>query len=780
MPEQTSRLPRLFETESAHLLLRAVAQPLNVQVTYLDSRGARYSEPQEDSAFCRLVKTTDEGKRRCRDCEMRLLLAAENHIGDILVETCHAGLPSIATVVGRDSGTTTGVLFLQFLNDKPDAGQWRAFLALGRELDLKPERVAEAVNSMPIVPLQKVKEAADALSRVARELRCAADREELVYQIGGAILNSPSLDRALQDISGNMVRILGDDINFGIFVLDRLSRELVLRAGHGKGPNGEDVSNAIARGFSLDMKTGLVGWVASNKATKYCPNVRDREVASIYRQIREYTQSEFDVPLVYQDTLVGVINVESPRLDGLSEGERNKVEVIARYAAAAIAFTENLNTLSRFTHVLHKCEGEDQVVKTLLQAATAQSGLSFNRAAYFDLSKSGPLLTGRFAIGEKSADDARTEWARLTKEPDSIENIYLRSEQGWVSTFLDRNFDKVVVAVRDLTEDAVPRAIATGRGVKASGKDGNLVNVLNDRSVDNKLLGYFETRECVVVPVLPDDGGAVCGVVYADNAFSARAISDCDIAILELLARQCASLFGLVNQRRVTVAQVKKREMATSERFGHTLRNIMQEILGPCESALEAVREQNSLDSIREEIRSLQKSIPGFISALRGATFDPDRDSPAITSCHIKPIVEGVVERNGSRANRKSVKINLAIESDGDVEISTDWPLVTVILQTLIKNAIDYSRDGGCIHVCLARGTAANEVVITIQDQGIGFELDWTRLQAGQRGTEASKMNGDGHGVDLWNARRLARTLNAELHIEPRDGGGTKARLCLR
>lgn len=433
MPEQAPVLPRLFETSIAHELLRAVAQPTNVQATYLDSHGTRHSEPREDSPLCRLIKTTDEGKRRCRDCEMRLLLDAEKHMGDIVADTCHAGLPTIATVIARNPETTTGVLFLQFLDQQPRSEQWRTFLSIGKELDIAPEKIAEAVGLMPVVPLQKVKDAAHVVTHIARELRCAAVRENLVYEIGGAILNSPSLDKALQRISANMVAILGTDVNFGIFVLDRLSRRLVLRAGHGTGPEGEDVSRAIEKGFSLSIGTGLVGWVAANKMIRYSPSVRDGEAASLYRQIRATTQSELDVPLVYQDTLLGVINVESPRLDGFSEGERNKVEVVARYAAAAVAFTENLSTLSRFTHVLHRCETEDEVIKTLLQAATSQSGLLFNRAAYFDLSASGRTLTGRFAIGEASADEARRAWARLTKEPDSIEAIYLRSKRDWVT-----------------------------------------------------------------------------------------------------------------------------------------------------------------------------------------------------------------------------------------------------------------------------------------------------------------------------------------------------------
>ncbi|HEX3012404.1 MAG TPA: sigma 54-interacting transcriptional regulator, partial [Syntrophomonadaceae bacterium] len=114
--------------------------------------------------FCmNVVRKTDKGLQRCRQCEIRGGEEAAR-TGKPAVYHCHAGLVDFAAPImleGRQIGAIFGG---QILTEPPDENKFRE---IAIELGINPDEYMAAVDRIPIVPEKNVQLAAKVLSSVA-------------------------------------------------------------------------------------------------------------------------------------------------------------------------------------------------------------------------------------------------------------------------------------------------------------------------------------------------------------------------------------------------------------------------------------------------------------------------------------------------------------------------------------------------------------------------------------------------------------------------------------
>ena len=78
---------------------------------------------------------------------------------------------------------------------------------------------------------------------------------------------------------------------------------------------------------------GLSGWVAANGRTYYCPDV-DKD--PLYIRGAPTARSSICVPLTHQGQIIGVLNVDSDKLDGFKRQDREFLELFGREIGAAL------------------------------------------------------------------------------------------------------------------------------------------------------------------------------------------------------------------------------------------------------------------------------------------------------------------------------------------------------------------------------------------------------------------------------------------------------------
>ncbi len=95
----------------------------------------------------------------------------------------------------------------------------------------------------------------------------------------------------------------------------------------------EGYPKELASELRLRLGEGIVGAAAASRETVFVPDVsEDPRYVSIFPGV----VTELAIPLVHQDRLVGVLNIEGPDVDAFTGDARTALEVLASHLAVAI------------------------------------------------------------------------------------------------------------------------------------------------------------------------------------------------------------------------------------------------------------------------------------------------------------------------------------------------------------------------------------------------------------------------------------------------------------
>jgi GAF domain-containing protein len=116
-----------------------------------------------------------------------------------------------------------------------------------------------------------------------------------------------------------------------IFLVDENSREIVLRSASG-------VAEQKLREHPLRLKIGqegITGWVAHSGQTLVCNDVR-REPRYLKSELVPHTQSELAVPLRVGTRVIGVLDIQSNRINGFDKEEVTIAQILGNQLGIAI------------------------------------------------------------------------------------------------------------------------------------------------------------------------------------------------------------------------------------------------------------------------------------------------------------------------------------------------------------------------------------------------------------------------------------------------------------
>jgi len=104
---------------------------------------------------------------------------------------------------------------------------------------------------------------------------------------------------------------------------------------------------------------------------------------------------------------------------------------------------------------------------------------------------------------------------------------------------------------------------------------------------------------------------------------------------------------------------------------------------------------------------------------------------------------------------------------------------LTQVLTNLVRNAINYTPDGGIISVTTAR--AGDDVALTVADTGIGMPPeDLERVfERFYRSDESRSRESGGSGLGLAIVRDLLSAMGASITVASTPGAGTTFRILL-
>jgi signal transduction histidine kinase len=168
---------------------------------------------------------------------------------------------------------------------------------------------------------------------------------------------------------------------------------------------------------------------------------------------------------------------------------------------------------------------------------------------------------------------------------------------------------------------------------------------------------------------------------------------------------------------------------------------------------------------IAGELRSLDDFVTEFLRYAGPPRLKPDR-------VVVRALLEDLATFIGPECSSKGVTLSLAAAA-GPAAVEADGFQLKHALLNLVLNAVQATADGGTIEI--ATGGGDEELQITVSDSGEGMPAEV--LPRVFEAFFTTREGGTGLGLPI--ARRIVEAHGGRLEIESRQGGGTRARICL-
>jgi PAS domain S-box-containing protein len=193
------------------------------------------------------------------------------------------------------------------------------------------------------------------------------------------------------------------------------------------------------------------------------------------------------------------------------------------------------NELSRLLFISSTMRGTldlDRLLRMVLTAVTMGDGLGFNRSMLFLVDEGRNVIKGAMGVGPANHDEAWEIWSRLSMENKDINTTMKEIELGPLSK--DSLIDQLCCGIDvNLDDDTV-----LTRAVKEK-KPFNVTDVRTEPLSDPVLIQQLGTMAYAVLPLISRN--KVIGVLWVDNLYSRKPITDHDMNILKGFTDQIAS-----------------------------------------------------------------------------------------------------------------------------------------------------------------------------------------------------------------------------------------------
>ncbi len=166
---------------------------------------------------------------------------------------------------------------------------------------------------------------------------------QLINDIGRKVLSTLELNK----LYGEVIQIIQkkyDYYQLSLWILADNRKDLVLRAQSGYR------EKPLPEGFRVPVSKGIIGWTARNLRTHLAVDVAKDPY---YFNLPELdTKSELAAPIETKGQLLGVLNIESNKLNEFDETDTTVIETIAGQFAIAILNARLYDEVKSFNTIL--------------------------------------------------------------------------------------------------------------------------------------------------------------------------------------------------------------------------------------------------------------------------------------------------------------------------------------------------------------------------------------------------------------------------------------------
>lgn len=326
------------------------------------------------------------------------------------------------------------------------------------------------------------------------------------------------LDRLLANVADIIKDVIPHEL-FAILLFNDRTRNLRMRYSIGH-------RDEVAKNLSIGLKEGITGWTAANRQPILVQDVRSDPR---YLNALDAVRAELTAPMLIRGKLVGVIDLQSTRLNAFSEQDRALLSLIASRVGVAIDNARLYRRVDRQNRLMRVLAHVSQEFSSILEidelltkiAVTVRALINFDAFSIFLLDPDRRLLRCRFS--------------QRYDEKTTVANIEFG--KGITGAAVE---SRHVIRVADVTQD--PRYIAS----------------------------HSDVRSEVAVPLILRD--KVVGVMDLESARIAFFTED-HVRALSLLAPQIAT--SVENARLYEEIATREQRMEEDLRAAYKLQSVL-------------------------------------------------------------------------------------------------------------------------------------------------------------------------------------------------------------
>jgi len=228
------------------------------------------------------------------------------------------------------------------------------------------------------------------------------------------------------------------------------------------------------------------------------------------------------------------------------------------------------------------------------------------------------------------------------------------------------------------------------------------------------------------------------------------------------LTELAATLDGLLDR----LAASLRREQRFSAEMSHELRTPLSCVIAETELALRRPRTnqeyRSALELVLQNAQQLATTIDTLVAVARNESGGARGTADAFA------VATGAAEASSRYAAERELFVDIT-QPEWPIRLGVDGDFAERVLQPVLENACRYGRTTVTVGMARRKG----EIVYRISDDGPGIALDEQEqiFEPGQQGV-AGRTNGQGAGLGLALARRLARSVAGDVNADAAESGG--------
>lgn len=190
-----------------------------------------------------------------------------------------------------------------------------------------------------------------------------------------------------------------------------------------------------------------------------------------------------------------------------------------------------LNLLYEISNAMRTTLKLDEILYIILTAVTAHVGLGFNRAMLFLVNEKDGILEGKMGIGPDTGEEANRIWTSIETQKMTLDNLIsnYKSTEQLAHSQLNRFVKSLRLPLKEEEGGVLAMTLFDGMPLHIKPESGHMLK-------QDRLIDALKPEEFVTVPLKAKD--KIIGVLFADNPYTHKPITNDDIRILIMFANQ--------------------------------------------------------------------------------------------------------------------------------------------------------------------------------------------------------------------------------------------------